>query len=88
MRVYRSIFLIRMDIKLVNVRIELKIINILELLVFIVYFLGFEYYYGLIELIWKEIMKNYVYDSIGCCCLDKVYYEIMNRFFLVEEKVD
>ena len=33
-------------------------------------------------------MKNHAHDSIGCCCSDKVHHEIMNRFFLAEEKVD
>ncbi|EMJ6347470.1 TPA: mannosylglycerate hydrolase [Clostridioides difficile] len=88
MRVHRSIFSTRMDIKSANARIESKITNILEPLASIAYFLGFEYHHGLIELIWKEIMKNHAHDSIGCCCSDKVHHEIMNRFFLAEEKVD
>lgn len=88
MRVHRSIFSTRMDIKAANARIESKITNILEPLASIAYSLGFEYHHGLIELIWKEIMKNHAHDSIGCCCSDKVHKEIMNRFFLAEEKID
>ncbi|MCQ2023685.1 mannosylglycerate hydrolase [Clostridium butyricum] len=88
MRVHRSIFSTRMDIKAANARIEAKITNILEPLASISYSLGFEYHHGLIELIWKEIMKNHAHDSIGCCCSDKVHKEIMNRFLLAEEKVD
>lgn len=88
MRVHRSIFSTRMDIKAANARIESKITNILEPLASIAYSLGFEYHHGLIELIWKEIMKNHAHDSIGCCCSDKVHKEIMNRFLLAEEKVD
>lgn len=88
MRVHRSIFSTRMDIKAANARIENKITNILEPLASLAYSLGFEYHHGLIELIWKEIMKNHAHDSIGCCCSDKVHREISNRFFLAEEKVD
>lgn len=88
MRVHRSIFSTRMDIKAANARIESKITNILEPLASIAYSLGFEYHHGLIELIWKEIMKNHAHDSIGCCCSDKVHKEIMNRFILAEDKVD
>lgn len=88
MRVHRSIFSTRMDIKAANARIESKITNILEPLASIAYSLGFEYHHGLIELIWKEIMKNHAHDSIGCCCSDKVHKEIMNRFLLAEENVD
>ncbi|MFF2875060.1 mannosylglycerate hydrolase [Gottfriedia sp. NPDC057991] len=88
MRVHRSIYSTRMDIKVANTRIENKITNILEPLASIAYRLGFEYHHGLIELIWKEIMKNHAHDSIGCCCSDKVHREILNRFYLAEEKVD
>lgn len=77
-----------MDIKIVYVCIENKIVNLLELLVILVWMLGFEYYYGLLEKMWKEILKNYVYDSIGCCCSDKVYCEIVVCFELVEDMVD
>lgn len=88
MRVHRSIYSTRMDIKAANARIENKITNILEPLASLAYSLGFEYHHGLIELIWKEIMKNHAHDSIGCCCSDKVHREICSRFFLAEEKVD
>ncbi|WP_040203545.1 mannosylglycerate hydrolase [Neobacillus jeddahensis] len=88
MRVHRSIFSTRMDIKAANARIENKLTNVLEPLASIAYSLDFEYHHGLIELIWKEIMKNHAHDSIGCCCSDKVHREIMNRFFLAEEKTD
>ncbi|WP_100010221.1 mannosylglycerate hydrolase [Lentibacillus sediminis] len=88
MRVHRSIYSSRMDIKAANTRIENKITNILEPLASTAYSLGFEYHHGLIELIWKEIMKNHAHDSIGSCCSDKVHREIMGRFFLAEEKTD
>ncbi|WP_261133338.1 mannosylglycerate hydrolase [Bacillus sp. Marseille-Q3570] len=88
MRVHRSIFSTRADIKAANTRVENKITNILEPLAAIAYKLGFEYHHGLIELIWKEIMKNHAHDSIGCCCSDKVHQEIANRLFLAEEKTD
>lgn len=88
MRVHRSIYSTRMDIKAANARIENKITNILEPLATMAYSLGFEYPSGLMELIWKEIMKNHAHDSIGCCCSDKVHREIMARFFIAEEKVD
>ncbi|MGI8315830.1 mannosylglycerate hydrolase [Halobacillus mangrovi] len=88
MRVHRSIYSTRMDIKAANTRVENKLTNILEPLASMAYDLGFEYHHGLIELIWKEIMKNHAHDSIGCCCSDKVHQEIANRLFLAEEKTD
>lgn len=88
MRVHRSIYSTRMDIKAAHTRIENKITNLLEPLATIAYYLGFDYHHGLIESLWKEILKNHAHDSIGCCCSDRVHREIMNRFFLAEEKVD
>ncbi|MYL20187.1 mannosylglycerate hydrolase [Halobacillus litoralis] len=88
MRVHRSIYSTRNDIKAANTRVENKLTNILEPLASMAYSLGFEYHHGLIELIWKEIMKNHAHDSIGCCCSDKVHREIVNRLFLAEEKTD
>ncbi|MBO0469463.1 mannosylglycerate hydrolase [Enterococcus sp. DIV0242_7C1] len=87
-RVHRSIFSTRMDIKAANARIENKLTNSLEPLAAIAYSLGHEYHHGLIEGIWKEIMKNHAHDSIGCCCSDKVHFEIMARFINAEERTD
>ncbi len=33
-------------------------------------------------------MKNHAYDSIGCCCSDKVHQEISSRFTIANEKVE
>ena len=88
MRVHRTISSTRMDIKIANVTIENKITNILEPLASIAYSLGFEYHHGLIEHMWKEIMKNHAHDSISCCCTDQVHKEIMSRFELAHDKAD
>ncbi len=87
-RVHRSIFSTRMDIKAANARIESKLTNILEPLATIAHELGFTYHHGLIEAIWKTIMKNHAHDSIGCCCSDLVHREIMERFVNAEERTD
>lgn len=88
MRVHRSIFSTRADLKSDNTRIENKITNILEPLASIAHKLGFSYEHGLVENIWKDIMKNHAHDSIGCCCSDKVHQQIADRFFLAEDKTD
>lgn len=88
MRVHRSIYSTRADLKAANTRIENKLVNILEPLMCIAYRLGFEYQHGLVELIWKELLKNHAHDSIGCCCSDKVHQAIAQRFSLAEERVD
>ncbi len=88
MRVHRSIFSTRADIKSANTLIENKLTNILEPLMSIAYRLGFPYEHGLLEQIWKEIMKNHAHDSMGCCCSDKVHKIILDRFFIAEERTD
>ncbi|EOZ9389951.1 mannosylglycerate hydrolase [Enterobacter cancerogenus] len=88
MRVHRTIGSTRMDIKIAHARIENKIINILEPLATLAWSLGFEYHHGLLEKMWKEILKNHAHDSIGCCCSDKVHREIVARFALAEDMAD
>lgn len=87
-RIHRSIYSVRMDLKVYNARIENKITNILEPLASLAKSLGIPYQHGLIELIWKELMKNHAHDSIGGCVSDKVNKEIWSRYLIVEERVD
>lgn len=88
MRVHRSIYSTRADLKSLNTLLENKITNLLEPLASIAHTLSFEYYDGAMQSIWKELMKNHAHDSIGCCCSDKVHKEIKSRFLLVHEKVE
>ncbi|HAS1562723.1 mannosylglycerate hydrolase [Enterobacter asburiae] len=88
MRIHRTIGSTRMDIKIAHARIENKIVNILEPLAALAWTLGFDYHHGLLEKMWKEILKNHAHDSIGCCCSDKVHREIVSRFELAEDMAD
>ena len=88
MRVHRSIYSSRADLKSANTRIENKIVNRLEPLASMAYSLGFPYHHSLMEAIWKELMKNHAHDSMGCCCSDKVHRAISDRYFLAEERTD
>lgn len=87
-RVHRSIESTRMDLKTRNTRIENKLTNTLEPLATIASKFGFEYQHGIIELIWKELMKNHAHDSMGACCSDKVNREILARYRRAEERTD
>ncbi|HAO2931366.1 TPA: alpha-mannosidase, partial [Escherichia coli] len=86
--VHRTIGSTRMDIKIAHARIENKIVNLLEPLATLAWTLGFDYHHGLLEKMWKEILKNHAHDSIGCCCSDKVHREIVARFELAEDMAD
>ncbi len=87
-RVHRSIFATRQDLKAMNTRIENKVTNILEPLMSMAYSLGFRYEHGLLEVIWKLLLKNQAHDSMGACCSDKVHQEIKARYFEAEERTD
>jgi len=88
MRVHRSIYSTRMDIKAANARLESKVTHLLEPLAAIASTLGFPYEHGLMEQIWKEMLKNHAHDSIGCCCSDAVHRDILSRFANAEERAD
>nr|WP_318384997.1 mannosylglycerate hydrolase [uncultured Enterobacter sp.] len=88
MRVHRTIGSTRMDIKIAHARIENKIVNVLEPLASLAWTLGFDYHHGLLEKMWKEILKNHAHDSIGCCCSDQVHREILTRFALAEDMAE
>lgn len=87
-RIHRSIYSVRMDLKVYNTQLENKITNILEPLMAIAKHLGIPYQHGLVELIWKELMKNHAHDSIGGCVSDKVNREILGRYLVAEERVN
>ena len=88
MRVHRTISSTRMDIKYLSASLENKVTNILEPLGTLAHSLGFEYHHGLIEHIWKEMMKNHAHDSIGCCCSDIVHNEVLSRFLWASNAID
>lgn len=88
MRVHRTISSTRMDIKLAHAAIENKIVNQLEPLATIAWSLGFDYPHGLLERMWKGILKNHAHDSISCCCSDQVHRDVMARFQRAEDQAE
>ncbi len=79
-RVHKSIFSTRADLKILNNRLENKIVNILEPMCAIGDNLGIPYNHRLFEKIWKLLLKNSAHDSIGMCNSDQVNQQIKNRF--------
>ena len=87
-RIHRSIYSTRMDLKEQNTKIENEITNLLEPLASLAKSLGFSYEHGLIESIWKGLMKNQAHDSIGNCVSDEVNKEIGLRYMVTQQKVE
>lgn len=87
-RVHRTIGSTRMDIKILNRRVENLIYNILEPLSLIAENYGIEYPHLLIEGSLKELMGTHAHDSLGGCNTDEVNQDIYNRIKSVERLID
>lgn len=72
MRVHRGIFSTRMDIKLLNAKLEQFVSQQLEPLLSINWRLGLPYPQTAIDNIWRKAMQSHAHDSIGGCNSDRV----------------
>ncbi|EUJ44799.1 glycoside hydrolase family 38 N-terminal domain-containing protein [Paenilisteria rocourtiae] len=86
MRVHRSIYGTRMDIKSLNTRTEQLLGNLVEPIHTMLYMLGGTYYQEYIRDAWKLILLNHAHDSMACCCSDDVHRLIRDRFFKAHVK--
>lgn len=80
MRIYKFIFFLRLDFKIMNNKLENYIINVFELLLILSYLFGNEYFYLVIKDIWKFMFENVVYDSIGFCNSDIINEDVYIRY--------
>ncbi len=78
-RIHRSIYSTRYDIKKANADAEYLVTNTLEPLLVIGQALGIPYPRGLLEHIWKLLLKSHAHDSIGCCNSDDVNRAVKQR---------
>ena len=84
-RVHKSIYSSRADIKVLNSKVENKMIRIIEPLQAYYYELTGHQEKILLKDLWKLIMKNSAHDSIGTCNTDQVNEEIKQRFLYILE---
>lgn len=80
MRIHKSIFSTRADLKQMNNRIENFIVNTLEPVLAISHSLGHEYPHRIIEDIWKLMFENAAHDSIGGCNSDTTNRDVAFRY--------
>jgi len=85
MRVHRSIYSTRMDIKMLNASAEAELTQMLEPLLSVASHLGFDYSPYLVAEAWKTILQCHAHDSIGCCNSDRVNADIKHRFVKARE---
>ncbi|MCM3173056.1 mannosylglycerate hydrolase [Paenibacillus sp. MER 99-2] len=80
MRIHKSIFSTRADLKQQNNQIENFIANILEPVLAISHSLGHEYPHRIVEDIWKLMFENAAHDSIGGCNSDTTNQDVAFRY--------
>lgn len=80
MRVHKSIYSSRSDLKKLNTQIQNYLVNILEPLLSLSQSLGFEYPSEVIEEIWKLMFENAAHDSIGSCVSDTTNEDVYFRY--------
>ena len=80
MRIHKSIFSSRADLKIMNNKLENYIVNVLEPLLSVSYSLGNEYPHNVIKDIWKLMFENAAHDSIGACNSDTTNEDVYTRY--------
>lgn len=80
MRIHKSIFSSRSDLKIMNNKLENYITNVLEPLLTLSYSLGNEYPHLVIRDIWKLMFENAAHDSIGSCNSDTTNEDVYTRY--------
>ncbi|AYW46584.1 mannosylglycerate hydrolase [Tetragenococcus koreensis] len=80
MRIHKSIFSSRSDLKAMNTQIQHYLVNILEPILSITQALGFEYPVETVREVWKLMFENAAHDSIGSCVSDMTNEDIYLRY--------
>ena len=80
MRIHKSIFSSRSDLKVLNTQVQNYVTNVLEPLLTLSYSLGNEYPHKAVEEIWKLLFENSAHDSIGSCISDTANEDVYMRY--------
>lgn len=80
MRIHKSIFSSRSDLKKLNTQVQNYLVNVLEPLLTFSRTLGFEYPVEVVKEIWKLMFENAAHDSIGSCVSDTTNEDVYLRY--------
>lgn len=80
MRIHKSIFSSRSDLKIMNNNLENYIVNVLEPILTMSNALGNEYPHEVLKDIWKLMFENAAHDSIGSCNSDTTNKDVYMRY--------
>lgn len=80
MRIHKSIFSSRSDLKLLNTQVQNYVTNVLEPILVMASQMGHEYPKETIKEIWKLLFENAAHDSIGSCIADTANEDVYVRY--------
>lgn len=80
MRIHKTIFSSRSDLKALNTQIQHYLTNVMEPILTIAMQLGFEYPVETVREIWKLMFENAAHDSIGSCVSDNTNEDVYMRY--------
>lgn len=80
MRIHKSIFSSRSDLKVMNTQIQNYVTNVMEPLLTLSYNLGNDYPHEAVGEIWKLLFENAAHDSIGSCISDTANEDVYVRY--------
>ena len=80
MRIHKSIFSSRSDLKVMNTQIQNYVTNVMEPFLTLSYNLGNDYPHEAVGEIWKLLFENAAHDSIGSCISDTANEDVYVRY--------
>lgn len=80
MRIHRSIFSSRSDLKQLNTKIQNYVTNIMEPVLTLSGYLGNPYPKEAVKEVWKLLFENAAHDSIGSCISDSANEDVYLRY--------
>ena len=80
MRIHKTIFSSRPDLKALNTQIQHYLVNVMEPVLTMALQLGFEYPVETVKEIWKLMFENAAHDSIGSCVSDTTNEDVYMRY--------
>jgi len=85
MRVHKSIYSSRADIKKLNTELQNYLSNVVQPVLSMGSYFGLDYPLAAIKSLWQKMGKNAAHDSMGNCVSDRVNNEIKMRYLEVED---
>ena len=85
MRVHKSIYSSRADIKKLNTELQNYLTNIMQPVLSMGSYFGLDYPFAAIKSLWQKMGKNAAHDSMGNCVSDQVNSVIKMRYLEVDD---